>query len=124
LGIMRYHRVHRLHSYLWLDAIRSPPNLQALSLSNSQLRRAGSRWILQTIRGYSFSAMLFRIIRHTEHTFEVEENVGLVVLEHLSHQLRVHVLDVDLLQILVEHHNRLVQFLLQQDQCCVICILI
>jgi hypothetical protein len=49
---------------------------------------------------------------HTERTFEMEENIGLVVLEHLSHQLRVHVLDVDLLQILVEHHDCLIQFLL------------
>lgn len=30
-------------------------------------------------------------------TFEMEQHVGLVVLEHLSYELHVHVLDVDLL---------------------------
>lgn len=46
-------------------------------------------------------------------TFKVEQNVGLVVLEHLGNELRVHVLDVDLLEILVQHHDSLVQFFLQ-----------
>lgn len=32
------------------------------------------------------------------HTFKMEKNIRLVVLEHLSHQFDVHVLDVDLLQ--------------------------
>ena len=45
-------------------------------------------------------------------TFKVEEDVGLVVFEHLSYELRVHVLDVDFLQILVQHHNGLIKFLL------------
>lgn len=45
-------------------------------------------------------------------TFEVKENVGLVILEHLSDQLRVHVVDVDLLKILIEHHDRFIEFLL------------
>jgi hypothetical protein len=30
----------------------------------------------------------------------------------LGHELRVHVLDVDLLQVFVEHHDGLIQFLL------------
>ena len=42
----------------------------------------------------------------------MKKNVGLVVLEHLSYELRVHVLDVDLLEVLVQHHDGLVQFLL------------
>jgi hypothetical protein len=32
------------------------------------------------------------------HTFEVEENVRLVIFEHLCHQLDIHVLDVNFLQ--------------------------
>jgi hypothetical protein len=47
------------------------------------------------------------------HTFEMEEDVGLIILEHLSYKLRVHVLDVDFLEVLVQHHDSLVQFLLQ-----------
>lgn len=47
-----------------------------------------------------------------DHTFKVEEDIGLIVLEHLCHKLRIHVLDVDLLQVLVEHHDGLIQFLL------------
>lgn len=35
--------------------------------------------------------------RSFNHTFKMEKNIRLVVLEHLSHQLDVHVLDVDLL---------------------------
>jgi hypothetical protein len=35
------------------------------------------------------------------YTFQVKKNVGLVVLEHLSYELRVHVLDIDLLEIFV-----------------------
>ena len=31
------------------------------------------------------------------HTFQVEQDVGLVILEHLSDELYIHVLDVDLL---------------------------
>ena len=42
----------------------------------------------------------------------MEQNVGLIVLEHLCDKLRVHVLDVDLLEVLVQHHDGLVQFLL------------
>jgi hypothetical protein len=49
-------------------------------------------------------------------TFQVEKNVGLVVLEHLRHELCVHVLNVDLLQVLVQHHDGLVQFLLRLCQ--------
>jgi hypothetical protein len=48
----------------------------------------------------------------------VEKDIGLVVLEHLSHELCIHVLDVDLLEVLVQHHNGLVQFFLQRDQLC------
>lgn len=45
-------------------------------------------------------------------TFKVEKDIGLIVLEHLSDEFRVHVLDVDLLEVLVKHHDGLVQFLL------------
>lgn len=31
-------------------------------------------------------------------TFEVEEDIGLVILEHLGDELHIHVLDIDLLQ--------------------------
>lgn len=34
-------------------------------------------------------------------TFQVEEDIGLVVLEHLCDQFYIHVLDIDLLQFLV-----------------------
>jgi hypothetical protein len=47
------------------------------------------------------------------HTFEMKEDVGLIVLEHLCDQLYIHVLHVDLEQILVEHHNSLIEFLLE-----------
>jgi hypothetical protein len=30
-------------------------------------------------------------------TFEMEQNIGLVVLEHLSHKLDVHILNIDFL---------------------------
>lgn len=33
----------------------------------------------------------------TKQTFEVEEDIGLVVLEHLGYQLNIHILDIDLL---------------------------
>ena len=49
----------------------------------------------------------------------MEEYVGLVVLEHLGHQLSVHVLDVDLLEVLVQHHDGLVQFLLCLVSVCI-----
>jgi hypothetical protein len=49
-------------------------------------------------------------------TFQVEENIGLVVLEHLRHELCVHVLHVDILQVPVQHHQGLVQFLLRPSQ--------
>lgn len=60
----------------------------------------------------------------------MEQHVGLIVLEHLSHQFDIHVLDVDLLyfiemlpitaalgkgiylQLLVHHHDGFVEFLL------------
>jgi hypothetical protein len=43
----------------------------------------------------------------------VEEDIGLVVFEHLRDKLGVHVLDVDFLEILVEHHDRLIQLFLR-----------
>ena len=46
------------------------------------------------------------------HTFKVEQHIGLIVLEHLRHKFYVHILDIDLLQILIQHHNRLIEFLL------------
>jgi hypothetical protein len=49
-----------------------------------------------------------------EHTLEVEQNIRLVVLEHLSNKLYIHVLNVDVLEGLIHHHNSLVEFLL----CC------
>lgn len=42
----------------------------------------------------------------------MEQNIGLVVLEHLRYQFHIHVLDVDFLQILVQHHDRFIEFLL------------
>lgn len=32
------------------------------------------------------------------HTFKMEKNIRLIVLEHLRHKLNVHILDVDFLQ--------------------------
>jgi hypothetical protein len=43
----------------------------------------------------------------------VEEDIGLVVFEHLRDKLGVHVLDVDFLEILVEHHDSLIQLFLR-----------
>jgi hypothetical protein len=43
----------------------------------------------------------------------MEEDIRLVVFEHLRDKLRVHILDVDFLEILVEHHDRFIQLLLQ-----------
>ena len=48
----------------------------------------------------------------------MEEDVRLVVLEHLGHKLGVHVLDIDLLEVLVQHHDGLIQFFLHQSQPC------
>lgn len=48
----------------------------------------------------------------SNHTFEVKQDIGLIVLEHLRNKLRVHILDVDLLEVLIQHHNSLVEFLL------------
>jgi hypothetical protein len=45
-------------------------------------------------------------------TFEMEQNVRLVVLEHLRNQLSVHVLNIDLLKVLVQHHDSFIQLLL------------
>jgi hypothetical protein len=45
-------------------------------------------------------------------TFEMEQNIRLVVLEHLGNKLGVHVLDVDLLKVLVQHHDCFIQLLL------------
>lgn len=45
-------------------------------------------------------------------TFEMEQNIGLVVLEHLRNKLGIHVLDVYLLQVLVQHHDGFVQLFL------------
>ncbi len=39
------------------------------------------------------------------HTFEVEEHVRLVVLEHLCDELDIHVLDVDLLKMVLESYS-------------------
>lgn len=65
------------------------------------------------------------------HTFKMEKNIRLVVLEHLCHQLNVHVLDVDLLsgcefeqtsrqhdaylEALVHDHDGFIQFLLRNS---------
>ena len=46
------------------------------------------------------------------HTFEMKQHVRLVILEHLSHKLDVHVLYVDLLETSVHDHHRLVELLL------------
>jgi hypothetical protein len=39
-------------------------------------------------------------IEHIEswHTFKMEENIRLIVFEHLRHKLDVHILDIDFLQ--------------------------
>ncbi len=42
----------------------------------------------------------------------MEQHVGLVVLEHLCHELDVHVADVDLLQVLVQDCDRFVELFL------------
>jgi hypothetical protein len=46
------------------------------------------------------------------HTLKMEENIGLVIFEHLSDELNIHILDVDVLQSLVHHNNGLVELLL------------
>lgn len=43
---------------------------------------------------------------------EMEQTIRLVILEHLRHQLDIHVLHVDLLQSAVEHRDCLIEFLL------------
>lgn len=65
-----------------------------------------------------------------QRTLQVEENIGLVVFEHLGDKFDVHVLDVNLLDgirssllpkrtayldALVHHHDSLVEFLLKGD---------
>jgi hypothetical protein len=42
----------------------------------------------------------------------VEEHVGLVVFEHLRHELRIHVCYIDLLEVLVQCHDGFVQLFL------------
>jgi hypothetical protein len=46
----------------------------------------------------------------------MEEDIRLIVLEHLSHKFRVHVLNVDLLEVFVQHHDGLIEFLLRHSQ--------
>jgi hypothetical protein len=61
----------------------------------------------------------------------MKEDIGLVILEHLSHELNIHILDIDLLVLLlvllrvtlarggnyletfIQKHDRFVQFLLR-----------
>ena len=43
-------------------------------------------------------------------TFKMEEHIGLIALEHLCHELHIHVLDIDLLQSIVHHHDRFIEF--------------
>jgi hypothetical protein len=52
------------------------------------------RW-LEVRQSYETHAWL--VIIEVPQTFKVEQDVGLVVLEHLCNKLYVHVLDVDLL---------------------------
>jgi hypothetical protein len=51
-------------------------------------------------------------IHQGKRTFKMKENIRLVVLEHLAHELRVHVGEVDFLQVLVKLHHDFVQFFL------------
>jgi len=46
------------------------------------------------------------------HTLKMEENIGLVIFEHLSDELNIHILNIDVLQSLVHHNNGLVELLL------------
>ena len=44
----------------------------------------------------------------------MKQHIRLVVLEHLSHQLDIHVLDVYFLQASIHDHDSLIQFLLRR----------
>jgi len=49
-------------------------------------------------------------------TFKMKQHIRLVVLEHLRYKLRVHICEVDFLQVLVEHHDGFVEFFLLLHQ--------
>lgn len=42
--------------------------------------------------------MLATPTNEQHHTFKMEEDIGLIVLEHLGNQFDIHVLDIDLLE--------------------------
>jgi len=48
------------------------------------------------------------VLAQWKYTFEMEEHVRLVILEHLRDQLDVHVLDVDLLEALIHGQDSLI----------------
>jgi hypothetical protein len=71
-----------------------------------------SNWFFEILSGCKLSAKPMLSPLPFSHTFKVEEHIGLVVLEHLSDQLHIHVLNVHLLETPIHYHHRFVEFLL------------
>ena len=62
-------------------------------LSPTRRAPSGSRWLQQVFSGeLVVTRSLF-----SKDTFKMEEDIGLVVFEHLSHQFDIHILKVDFL---------------------------
>lgn len=53
-------------------------------------------WLFEVLRCCLILAHIDNLGR-LNHTFEMKKDIGLIILEHLSYQLDVHVLDIDLL---------------------------
>lgn len=100
-----------LHYRLFSSA--PDPFLRSTNPSSTGLTHEGS--LRLSVAMYTTNldqALLKRSITERRPTFQMEEHVRLIVLEHLSNKLNIHILDVDFLQTLVHHDDRLVEFLL------------
>lgn len=63
--------------------------------------------------GYTRTFPIEGSVMHKDwRTFEMEEHIGLVVFEHLRDEFRIHVGEVDFLEVLVQHHDGFVEFFL------------
>ena len=78
------------------DPYNSNPGYHVF-VTESSTHDTASRRLFQVVGGYICISLGPGRQEASLHTFQVEEDVGLVVLEHLRDQFHVHVLDVDVL---------------------------
>ena len=77
----------------------NPNPVYHVFVTESSTHNMASRRLLQVLGGYICISLDPGREEALLHTFQVEEDVGLVVLEHLRHQFHVHVLNVDVLHL-------------------------